>query len=90
MMLYMNLKQDLPIFQRCYKKTIAATFDCERRCIPGFLYISSATPLSKLNEYMAKHANEFEKNDMLLIKDFSDIYSKKYIDHLLLFLQLMH
>lgn len=80
-MLYADLTTLLPLFQRHYGGKIGATFDNEARCIPGFVYISQAKPLSELVTLMAARASA-GKNDMEMFQEFKTRYGTLYIDNL--------
>jgi hypothetical protein len=80
-MLYVDLAELMPIFRRGYPNVIAATFDSDTRCVPGFMYIASIEPLSELVKLMALRA-QLGKNDMEMLQEFKDLYYKIYIDHL--------
>lgn len=64
-MLYADLGTLLPIFRRHYSG-IAATFDNDERCIPGFMYIRSPEAMTRLAQAFGQHAHE-NLNDMQLI-----------------------
>lgn len=61
-MLYANLELFLSQFQRYYPN-IAATFDNEDRCIPGFVWIANCPSMESLARYFTLKANE-KKSDM--------------------------
>lgn len=61
-MLYVNLEELLPVFQKHYPG-MAVTLDNDNRCIPGFVYISHHEPLRILCCSMAKWA-QHKKTDM--------------------------
>lgn len=64
-MIYVNLEELLPIFENNYY--IAATFDNDNRCIPGFMYFKDADDLEELNRYMLSSR---DKNDMEILASF--------------------
>lgn len=80
-MLYMDLEEAFPIFQRYYKNLIGAVFDNDARCIPSFLYISTAKPLHELAEFISLKCHR-GGNDMEYIAQFKKFAYKKFIDHL--------
>ncbi len=80
-MLYADLGQLLPVFQRSYGGKIGATFDNETRCIPGFVYISEITPIASLVQLMAEKA-ETAINDMYMLQEFKNRYGDRYIKNL--------
>lgn len=80
-MLYRNLKELLPTFQKNYPGMIGATFDNDDRCIAGFMYIQDCAPLSEFVQFSASKAHTGE-NDMYLLGQFRQAFYKKYIDHL--------
>ena len=77
-MLYQDLSEILPIFENNYNGLIAATFDNEERCIPGFVYISCAKPLEALTQFIAKHSNLWDMQSLPLFK----VAFSNYIDSL--------
>ncbi len=64
-MIYVNLEELLPIFEQNYY--IAATFDNDNRCVPGFMYFKEISDLTELNKYIL---NSKDKNDMEIIAAF--------------------
>lgn len=64
-MLYADLSDLLPLFENNYKG-IAATFDNEVRCVPGFMYFKSTESIIDLANCFAKNASS-GKNDMEMI-----------------------
>jgi hypothetical protein len=80
-MLYCDLSKLLPIFQSYYRGMIGATFENERKCIPGFVYISESAPLEKLARYMAEMA-KFGAIDMIVLGNFRNSHHRIYIDYL--------
>lgn len=79
-MLYAELENLLPIFHDCYSG-IAATFDNDQRCIPGFVYIPSAQNSQSLASCFCRLACH-GLNDMQIFAHFKLENSKKEIDHL--------
>lgn len=79
-MLYVDLSELLPIFQSKYKG-IAATFDNDDRCIPGFVYIPNPKSMNHLAKCFADHALE-NQNDMQILATFKKEKGAKEIDHL--------
>jgi hypothetical protein len=71
-MLYADLEQLLPLFLQLYPGKMAATFDSDKRCIPGLIYFSDANTLQKLTQFIASRA-ETGKADMEFISDFKDL-----------------
>lgn len=80
-MLYVDLTDLLPVFQKHYEGKIGATFDNEKRCIPGFVYISEVYPISQLVTLMASRADA-ALNDMEIFQEFKNRYDHLYIDSL--------
>ncbi len=78
-MLYADLKNLAPFFKGLYRGMIAATFDNDKRCIPGILYISESKPLDKLTEFIAETK---APNDMEYLSKFKDKYHHTYVDYL--------
>lgn len=54
-MLYVDLKEILPIFHQHYKE-IAAVFDNDERCIPGFFYVAHKEAMANLAAFFATWA----------------------------------
>ncbi|HSW85939.1 MAG TPA: hypothetical protein VLG49_00405 [Rhabdochlamydiaceae bacterium] len=79
-MLYANLEELLPIFQTQYKG-IAATFDNDKRCIAGFIFIPNPQRMKRLANSFANHASK-KLNDMELIALFKKENGYNAIDHL--------
>jgi len=67
-LLYINLKDFLPVFVENYKG-MAVTLDCDYRVIPGFMFVRDSCPLVLLNQcinFMIRH----NRNDMQILADF--------------------
>ncbi len=79
-MLYVDLEKILPVFMQYYPG-IAATFDNDRRCIPGFVYIADKQIIADLTTLMANQAHA-GKNDMEFLAIFKDHVQREGIDHL--------
>lgn len=79
-MLYADLSKYLPIFTEHYS-SIAATFDNETRCVPGFLYFRDKKSLLDLANYFSLHARS-GKNDMELIALYRKEKGKERIGNL--------
>lgn len=56
-MLYVDLEELLPVFLNNYTG-IAATFDNDKRCIPGFVFFKDDQASSSLTQCFADHAKE--------------------------------
>lgn len=80
-MVYTNLETILPLFEKNYPNMIGATFDCDTRCIPGFLYFANSKPSNKLTQFIAQNVRP-GANDMVFLSEFKDKHHKTYIDHL--------
>lgn len=78
-LLYFNLQSNLPLFINNYNG-IAAIFDNDTRCIPGFLFIKNLIALKKLNTFIAITADSGQF-DMETIGSFRNKYPQ-YIDNL--------
>jgi hypothetical protein len=63
MMIYFAVDELEPIFDEHYK-AIAATFDSDDRCIPGFIYFSNAASIKELTKVMLQYPG---KNDMATV-----------------------
>lgn len=79
-MLYVDLGILLPVFEDLYPG-IAATFDNEDRCIPGFVYISNPMVMKILAKCFVDHASD-NSNDMQVLGFFKQENDRSTIDHL--------
>lgn len=79
-MLYTDLSELLPIFENQYKG-IAATFDNDVRCIPGFVYIRNPESMNQLAKCFADHATE-NLNDMQILAVYKNENDENRVDHL--------
>jgi hypothetical protein len=79
-LLYANLEELLPLFKNCYPG-IAATFDNDERCIPGFIFFRHPSAIQKLAKYLAEHG-EKGLNDMQIIARFKNETNNNVIGHL--------
>ena len=79
-LLYANLEELLPLFKNHYPG-IAATFDNDERCIPGFIFFRHPSAMQKLAKYFAKLA-EKGVNDMRIIARFKNETNSESIGHL--------
>ena len=75
-MIYFNLEEKLHVFQECYPKMIATTFDCDERSVTSFVYISDPMPSKQFAKYIAINGLN-GANDMSLLFDFKEKYYKK-------------
>ncbi len=80
-MLYVNLQELLPIFRKHYGGMIAATFENDDRCVPGFLYISNSLPLNILVQSFPEYI-DIGSTDMETLARFKNQYHKVLIDYL--------
>ena len=78
-LLYEELATLLPLMHRHYPNMIAATFEGELRCVPGFLYIANTEPLGKLVQFMSAQSNQ-GLSDMDVIGFFKKAYQGIWID----------
>ncbi len=78
-MLYVDLSSLVPTFETY--GNIAATFDNDRRCILGFVYIAHPYALTHLMKFFAKHANR-GFNDMQIPVLYLQEFGREYIDYL--------
>ena len=78
-MLYTELKQLLPFFEKHYQ-TIGATFDSDERVIAGFVYVASTSAAATLAKFLSENAAR-PKNDMAMLALFKQEYPES-IDHL--------
>jgi len=79
-MLYVDLQELLPIFQKQYPG-IAATFDNDERCIPGFVYIRDSEVMNRLAKFFGDHAGD-NLDDMHILAMFKNETSEAICDHL--------
>lgn len=79
-MLYVNLEELLPVFKSQYPG-MAATFDNDERCIPGFVYISSSYSVNSLAKCFADHAKK-GLNDMQILSIFKNTNKRGLIANL--------
>ena len=84
-MLYMDLSLYLPVFQQKYPG-IAAVFDSDFRCIPGFMYIAHKHALKRMTDFITSHAPR-GLNDMQIISMYRNRHEQKYIDNLPLIME---
>jgi len=84
-MLYVNLEELLPVFQKFYPG-IAATFENDSKCIPGFVYVGNNTAMQKLAHCFAKYATK-ALTDMKLLAVFRKEQKKDVIDCLPLIME---
>ena len=80
-MLYADLQDLLPTFTKYYNGMIAATFESDNRCVPGFLYISNLKPIETLISFFPAYGS-MNQSDMETFAFFKDQYHKTLIDHL--------
>ena len=83
-MLYVDVKELMPIFQTKYPG-IGATFDSDDRCIAGLLYISGKESAMHLTSFLAE-PDSAGKNDMQAIAD----YRKAFGDNAIKPLPIVH
>lgn len=81
MMIYVDLEKMLPIFQKRYKGMIAATFERDDRCVPGFLYISNPAPMEILANSFPNRIEE-GTTDMHTLAQFKHAHQGILIDFL--------
>lgn len=79
-MLYANLEPLLPHFQKQYPG-IGATFDNEKRCIAGFVWIADGKAMKNLAQYFVKKSSK-RLLDMRVIADYRREFSTEWIDAL--------
>ena len=71
--IFVDLKELLPIFQHEYRNGIAAVFDNDDRCVPGFIYVSDKNAMADLAAFMVEHVG-LGKIDM----DVLGLYKKQH------------
>jgi hypothetical protein len=81
-MLYVDLHQILPTLKNRYKGMIAATFENDHRCVPGFFYISHSEPLTALIEFFPKSIVDYKNSDMETIARFKENFHGRLIEYL--------
>ena len=82
-MLYADLQELLPVFDRYYP-AMAATFDAPGRCVPGFVYARNATALDRLNRFIVQVFAHTDRtpNDMALLAGFRSTFGNEALDTL--------
>lgn len=82
-MLYVDLQNLLPVFDRCYPG-MAATFDAPRRCVPGFVYVRDGDAIGRLTRFIADVSARTARplNDMALLAGFRSTFGPKALDTL--------
>ena len=71
-LLYFNLETELPIFEKNYQ--IAAIFDSEKRCVPGFFYYKDVDKLNLYTSMLASHPQGGGASDMYTWQHFRQKY----------------
>lgn len=79
-MLYVDLSELMPVFIEKYPG-IAATFDNDDRCIPGFVYIANKEVMHELAQCFAHYACH-GKSDMEVLAIFKKIHGSGVIENL--------
>jgi len=79
-MLYVNLGDLLTIFEKNYQ-SIGATFDNDKRCIAGFIYVRDYQGIHRFVEYVSEQAKN-NKNDMELLASYKRKSPSEFIDYL--------
>ncbi len=79
-LLYADLSTMLPTFISEYKG-VAATFDNEVRCVPGFVYVANKDAMNKLADFMGKNASK-GLNDMEMLALYKNQSKREDIDYL--------
>jgi hypothetical protein len=72
-MIYFDLKDSLPIFQKCYPNMMATVFDCDQRSVPSFVYIANPETSENLSKFIAKRAH-LDTTDMETLSLFKDAF----------------
>lgn len=82
-LVYADLQCLLPAFYNNYQG-IAATFDDDSRCVPGFLYIKNYKSVEKLTQLINDifSNTDMKCNDMQMLAIFKKKYGRHYIDTL--------
>lgn len=80
-MLYEDLGVLLRVLHKNYQGQIAATFEADDRCVPGFMYIPHPKPLQLLAREFIGPAS-MKNSDMEVLARFKDKYFKGSIDFL--------
>lgn len=74
-MLYCNLEEMLPIYEKFYSGKMGLTLDFDDRCIPGFVYIDELKPLDQLINFIYSKKYSKNENDMKLLASFQKHHS---------------
>jgi hypothetical protein len=78
-MLYRNLEELLPIFQKHYKGMIGATFTHVDWCCAGIMYISNPAPMQVLVQQFSERCHDTQ-TDMHTLSRFGHRFRKLWID----------
>ena len=80
-LIYCRLNELLPLM-KAYYPGIAATFDNDDRCVPGFMYFGSAQAATSLTKFLTLESSRSSRNDMELIADYRKVSDPGKIDSL--------
>ena len=80
-MIYFDLAELLPTFQKHYKGMIGIPFENELRCVPSVVYVSNLEPIEVFVDFIPERAT-IEVSDMETFAFFNLRYGHKYIDGL--------
>ena len=80
-LLYANLEDLLPVFQKRYNGMIGAVFENDHRCVPSIVYVANLEPIKALIDFYPNKAHVFQ-SDMETLADFKDRYHRVFIDFL--------
>ena len=80
-LLYANLEDLLPVFQKRYNGMIGAIFENDHRCVPSIVYVSNLAPIKALIDFYPKKAHVFQ-SDMEILAEFKNRYHRVFIDFL--------
>ena len=80
-MLYTDLNELLPIFQKNYAHKIGATIDNDHRCIPGLFYVADSRVAELFTKFMAQKKYQ-SANDMQVLAAFYKEYRGQWMDSL--------
>lgn len=82
-MLYADLQDLLPVFDRYYP-AMAATFDAPGRCVPGFVYARNRGAVERLTRFIVAvfATTDRTPNDMALLAGFRSTFGNNALDTL--------
>jgi hypothetical protein len=80
-LVYRNLEELLPVFQKYYNGMIGATFTNVNRACAGIMYISHSLPLQAFVQCFSEPVNDYH-TDMHILSQFGHQHHKVWVDSL--------